>query len=182
MRNSYRKNPRRKRLFIFLAVFSVTFIVAILFIRLFCVESESPLDFDNMTLDELTDDEIIDLFNCYKALFSQSRNYGSSTGVDIDDIGEADADNNIFSAGEITGIKTISATRIKDGTLSLNIDSKLSSGKMKIVVVMDGEILEYVDVNTVCDLTYTVSGEHLIYVKILCEKAQMEISVIRGVK
>ena len=53
---------------------------------------------------------------------------------------------------------------------------------MKIVVIMDERIVEYVDVNSKCKLTYTVAGEHLIYVKILGEKAQMEINVTRELK
>lgn len=165
-----------------IGILIAVFMVVILLVRLFCVKSEPLIDLDAMTVDGLTEEEIICHYDCYKGFLIQIKKQGSSTGVTDGDLSEADRDTYILSADEITGTKTISATLVKDATLSLSVDSKLLSGKLKIVVIMDERIVEYVDVNSKCKLTYTVAGEHLIYVKILGEKAQMEINVTRELK
>ena len=83
---------------------------------------------------------------------------------------------------KITGILRVSATKVSDCTLTINISSKLLSGNAKIVVICDDEIINYIEFDQEITLTYDVKGEHIYSVKILAEEAKLEISVKREVK
>ena len=51
-----------------------------------------------------------------------------------------------------------------------------------MVIICDDEILEYVEFGQDKVLTYTVSGEHIYSVKILCENAELEIDGTREIQ
>ena len=92
-----------------------------------------------------------------------------------------DSDRVKFSCEKITGIKTVSVTKVEDQTLELKISSGLSDGMAKIAVIRDDLILEYIDFGEEIILSYNVAGEHTYRVKILCEDAKLEITVERSV-
>ena len=91
-----------------------------------------------------------------------------------------DATECIYISESITGILTVSATKINEGSLTLDIVSTLNSGEMTIVIVKNDKILEFIDTNGNIKKTYSVTEESEFYVKILCETANMEIKVTRS--
>lgn len=146
-------------------------------------KAPSRLDLDSFKIEGVTDEQICDIYFDSRGTFNTVRTNGDSTGVKGNKtVKEYDRDETFYSGKKMVGIITPSATLARDCTLVITVDSKLNSGNMRIVVVMDGEIVEYVEPNVQKTLSYTVSGEHTFYVKVLCENADMEISVTRSMK
>ena len=139
---------------------------------------ESSFDLENFSIDSLTDEQIATETNA--RAYKSSTNYKNNSGSGASSIAKLDADRIQFSCKSITGIDRVSLTKAKDCTLTLNISSELKSGKAKIVIVRDDMILDYVEFNETKELTYTVTGEHIFAVKILCEDAELSIEVVRS--
>ena len=140
------------------------------------------LDLDSFSLDTLTDDQILSIDSQYTAYKYKSTKNGSGTGVNASKYEEYDRDELSFSSKKITGIHPVLATKVKDATLRVNVESVLNSGEMKIVVIKDGAILEYIEVGKTQQLTYYAEGEHTYYFKILCNKANISVTVSREIQ
>ena len=140
------------------------------------------LDLSNFSLEKITDEQIISIDSQYRAYRYKSSRKGSETGVDNRRYEDYDRDQLSFSAKKITGIHPIQATKVTDGTLRVNIESKLNSGEMKIVVIRDDEILEYLEVGRPLELNYSAEGEHTYYIKLLCKEANMSVTVTREIQ
>ena len=138
----------------------------------------STLDLESFSIDNLTDEQIAT--ETKARAYKSSTNYKNNSGSGASSIVTLDSDRIQFSCKSITGIDRVSLTKAKDCTLTLNISSELKSGKAKIVIVRDDMILDYVEFNETKELTYTVTGEHLFTVKILCEDAELSIEVVRS--
>ena len=140
------------------------------------------LDLDNFSLETLTDEQIVLIEKQYKAYRYNSSKKGGDTDVDNFRYEDYDRDKLSFSAKKITGIHPIQATKVTDGTLRVNIETKLNSGEMKIVVIRDDEILEYLEVGRPLELNYSAEGEHTYYIKLLCKEANMSVTVTREIQ
>ena len=165
--------------FIFFVTLTMTLIRGI--IDPSSMKNGSDIDLKNFSVDSLTDEQIASTPGRYSAFSSSQRSSGGYSGVRDSRYSDYDRDRCSYSAKKITGIMTVSATKVKNSTLNLTIESNLKAGEMKIVVVRDNEILEYVDVSQTCELSYESDGEHFYYVKIICNKAQASISVSRNI-
>lgn len=141
--------------------------------------------FNNGAVDvnELTDEQIVEMSSKYKAYFTKWVCQGKGSGVnEVDYIDDTDCREVFFSAKFIKGINTVSSTRAEDCTVNLQIDSSISKGNARVVVIMDDEIIEEFNAGENKNFSYTVEGEHFIYVKILCEDAAIEIKTVREFK
>ena len=119
-----------------------------------------PINIDEFSLDTVTEEEIIN--------YDIARSYRTKTKKDF------------ISSKEITGIRVVSSAKAVDCTLELNVSSKINGGRAKIVIIRDNEIVEYLDFGTDVQRVYEVQGEHLYVVKIVCEKAAVEVNVTRN--
>ncbi|MBR3876400.1 MAG: hypothetical protein IKJ25_06485 [Clostridia bacterium] len=159
------------------------FLVSAVIVLVNVIEHSSNIskELESFSINNLTSEDIVE--KEVSSIFAVSRKYDSNTKTGVDGASKyEDTDHINFKCKRITGINRISATKVKDCTLTLNISSTLSSGNAKIVVICDNEILEYVEFGQDKALTYTVSGEHIYSVKILCEEAELEIDVTREIK
>ena len=169
----------RKSLRIFYAICIICLIIvtAVYLCNMGKLGKESSLDLENFSIDSLTDEQIAT--ETKARAYKSSTNYKNNSGSGASNIAQLDSDRIKFSCESITGIDRVSLTKAKDCTLTLNISSELKSGKAKIVIVRDDMILDYVEFNETKELTYTVTGEHLFTVKIMCEDAELSIEVTR---
>ena len=158
---------------------SILVILAIAFFFLTRILDQERLDLDNFTIETLTNDQIVGISGDCRAVLTKWGTSGDNSGIVHSEYIKADSDKTKFSAKEITGIKTISATLAKDCTFTITIDSKVGNGKAQIVVIQDDKIIERLDATTSTTLEYIVVGEHRFYLKILCEEAQIEINTQR---
>ena len=165
----------------FLVVCIICFVIvfAVFAFNLDKFSQKSSLDLKTFSIEVLSDEQIVKVINCNSILSSTQYKNNTSTGVP-NTSKTVDSDEIKFSCKEITGISEVSATKAKDCTLTLNISSELVSGKAEIVVIRDELILERLDFNETKQLSYYVTGEHIFVVKILCERAELSISVSRS--
>ena len=137
-------------------------------------------ELEDFSIDRLSSEDISN--NEYASVFAVSRKYESGTRTGANGASKyEDTDRIDFKCKKMTGIMRVSATKSSNCTLTINVSSKLLSGKAKIVVICDDEILEYVDFGQEKTLTYDVIGEHIYSVKILAEEAELEIIVEREI-
>ena len=142
---------------------------------------EPELDVHNFEISELSDEQIVYISSKFTAFMSSWKSNGQKSGIsDYRYKEEEDHDITEYSSEKISGIKTVSATFVKDGTVSLEIESSSHTGNAVIVVVMDKQIVEQFDAGGTKSLVYTVEGEHEIFVKILCKEAQINIKTTRS--
>ena len=143
--------------------------------------NEEKLDLKNFSLETLTNDQIISIERQYTAYGYKSSKSGSETGVDNQRYKDYDRDQLSFLAKKITGIHPLIATKVRNGNLRISIESKLNSGEMKIVVIRDDKILEYIEVGTTLELNYYADGEHTYYIKLIGKDADMSATVSREI-
>ena len=169
----------RKLLYASAVVFIIITIVVVA--NVISLSSNVSKRLENFSIDNLSAENIIN--DEFSSTFASSRKYQSGTETGVDGASKyVDSDRIEFKCEKTTGINRVSATKVKDGTLTLNISSKLSAGNAKIVIICDDEILEYVDFGQDKMLTYDVKGEHVYSVKILAEEAKLEIVIEREIK
>ena len=135
---------------------------------------------DDFDYNNLSNERIIETVARYKSYRNSEKQYGDQSGVD----GEYkyyDYDNYYRSSGKITGILTVQSTKAIDQKVKLTITSNLESGYMKIVVIKNGEIVEYIDTNHTILKEYDCVGENDIYIKIIASTAKMNISIEREI-
>ena len=134
---------------------------------------------DNFIIEELTEEQIIKISDFNNSLLSSWKSSGKSSGIRNIKYEKQDHDKTTFTAKKTVGIKTVSATLATDCKLYINIACEVSSGNAKIVILMDDTILECFNFGEKSSLEYDVNGKHEFYVKILCEDAEIEITVER---
>ena len=165
------------------AVFALVLVIMLIFINIKDAEEakESGIDLKNFNLETISDEAIITQANRSKSYSVSKKHYGKSSGISDTAYLKADYDNCEFSCRKIIGIMTVSATKIENATLNLTVSSTLNSGKMKIVVIQDNQILEEIPVGEPVQLNVSATEESLIYVKVIGEDANMKISVTREI-
>ena len=157
----------------------IIIIVVVAFVVIRILMLGNNFDESSFKISELTEGDIVSEYNSCSAWMTKLRATGNDSGVKNSRFEDVDMDKVTYSSKKITGIETVSATRIKSGSLTIGIESKLTSGNAKIVIVQDDKILEYVEFGEKKTLSFSVDGEHVVYVKILCELAEVEITVER---
>ena len=170
---------------IFVGVILVSFIMIFMILRSIISGDdgvdEPNFDCENFELNEVTNEQIIHISNNYNGFMSVEKHSGESSGITNIRLRDVDYTNVSFSYQKINGIKTVSATKAKDCTLVMDIDSALNSGEARIVIVKSGEIVEYIELGQRVQRTYEVSGENVFYVKLIGKEANVEISVARNI-
>lgn len=159
-------------------------ILLILVIGLFNPDTSDNTDLNlkSFKISELTDETIVSVDSDFKAFMTRTGRSGSRSGIDSLYFMDVDGDKTEYSAKKITGVNTVSATLAKDCTLVLNIDTTLEAGNAEVVVIMDDKIVNRFNAGDKKVLEYKVNGEHMFYVRILCEKAKISITTTRGFK
>lgn len=165
---------------IIIPIFILFMLIDSFFLSPSTAEAEPEFDHKNMVMSEVTDEQIIGVSSTYSAFMTSTHQIGKKNNI-RGKYSEFNVDLYEFSAKKVSGIMTLSATHVKDSALTLNIDSDLNEGEMKIVVIRDNEILEYVSVGESVQLQYDVSGEHTYCVKMIAKDANMSVSVSRTV-
>ena len=126
----------------------------------------------------ITVSDVLDTKNVYKAFYSVLSYDGNHSYVP-DDFEDFDRDICRYQAKKIQGILLLQATRIKQNTLTLHIDSSLTEGNLEIFVIVDGEVYERLPANISHSITVgDVSGK-LVVVKLATEAAACSVSVSR---
>ncbi|MBQ9744296.1 MAG: hypothetical protein IJW19_04135 [Clostridia bacterium] len=161
---------------------SILFIIiaSIIFIGSFIVnkinsQGQGLEDFD---YNNLSNEQIIETVAKYEGFGNEKKQYGDQSGID-DKYKYYDYANCYHSSEKITGILTVQSTKAINQKVKFTITSNLESGYMKIVVIKNGEIIEYIDVNQTVSREYDCIGENDIYIKIIASTAKMNISVER---
>lgn len=142
----------------------------------------SKLDLDNFSLETVTIEEQLKVPSSYRGFFEHVRSSGESSGIRSVYYKDYDKDKTYFSCKKITGINTVNATDAEDCTVEWKIDFNVSKGDAKAIIVMDeNEIIKEFDPGENIVFSHEVIGEHNFYVKILCEKAKVQIEVERTI-
>lgn len=170
----------KKMVFLALAIALVAIIAAGI-ILIWGYYGDDPLKPD-LNMSELTTEQIVEIASSQSSYFTSWTCKGEGSGMENEKYAEADYNATFFSAKKINGIKTVSATLAKDCNLNIIIDSELSKGDARIVIVMDDTIIEDFAAGEERNFEYIVEGEHEFYVKILCQDAEIEIRTIRELK
>lgn len=143
---------------------------------------ELKLDLDSFSIESVTEEQKCKVVDSFNALLTSWSDSGKNSGVKDIEFDEEDRDKVRFSAKKITGLKTINVTLAEDKTVHWEINSSLSKGKAKIIIVMDKDVvLKECEAGENVDFTYQATGKHEFYVKILCEEAQIEIEAMRTI-
>ncbi len=141
------------------------------------------IDLDSFSIENLTEEEILKISHASRGFFSHFAYKGEKTGVSGTGYRDYDRDNTKFSCRKITGINTVNATKAEDCVVEWSIDFNVLKGNAKAVIVMDEtEIIKEFEAGEDIVFSYEIVGEHEFYVKILCEKARVEIEVDRTIK
>ena len=173
------KNMTNRQLLYASAVICVIITIVVI-ANVISLSSNVSKELENFSIDNLSAEDIIN--KEFSSTFASSSKYQGGTETGVDGASKyVDSDRIEFKCKKTTGINCVSATKVTDGTLTINISSKLSSGNAKFVIIRDKEILEYIDFGQDKTLIYDVKGEHIYYVKILAEEAELSISVEREI-
>lgn len=140
--------------------------------------SESGLD--NFVIEGLTSDDMINIerneVKNAKSVYEKGTSSGAPNASRYED-----SDRVQFTCDEISGIKTVSVTKAENCELTFTVNSTLYSGKAKIIVIRDDKIVERLDFNESKAVTFSVLGESIFKVKILCESAKLDVEVLRQI-
>ena len=153
---------------------ALVFIIFMLVHLAFNADDKPVLDLDSFCIENLTEDVIVGI-NHATSFMSSLKTSGKGSGIYEINYIEKDKTKITFSAKKTTGIQTISATRAKDCTVLITIN-----GKASVAIVMDDVLLECFALGEKNSFEYDVQGDHNIYVKILCEEAEITIVVERA--
>lgn len=179
IKNATNQNKTIKWL-LYLGIVLFALMTIVMLINFISTSSSVSKQLEDFSINSLSTEDIIN--NETSSVIASSRRYESNTRTGVDGASKyEDSDLVGFKCKKITGIKRISATKVSDCTLILNISSTLLSGTAQIVIICDDEILDYVEFGQTEMFTYDVVGEHIYSVKILAEEAELEIAVEREI-
>ena len=142
----------------------------------------ADIDLESFVIADLSDEQIIGIDGKCKASVPKFTRSGSNSGITDIKFADEDRDTTVYSSKNIVGIKTVSATLVKNSIVKFNIDSTLVSGDAEVVIIANGEILERFEAGSKKSFEYSVIGESVFYVRILCKNANIEITTEREFK
>lgn len=149
--------------------------------KMLSYEEEIDID-ESFILDDLTDKDIITKDEYYIA---DSEKY-ITNGFDFSDADyEYDAYDRAecyFEAKNFSGIKTISVSCAEQSYIVLTVNPISDSDNVKVVITSETEILTTMNANE--SLIYTVEsdGSQQIFVKVMGDEADVEVTVTRTIK
>ncbi len=135
---------------------------------------------EDPSLAVITREDFISVNNNNKATLTS----GSQTGVQTNvsgRLGDCDYSRCSVSAKKASGIYTLQATQTDANSITLNVESTLSSGNMEIIVVIDGEYYQHIPVNSKQIIVLEDVAEKLVLVKMATESAEVNIVVEREI-
>ena len=135
---------------------------------------------DDTSLALLTEEELLTEDSAYLAKHTSEGKSGTQTGLGLE-WDDYDYQQVKSRSKFITGIKTLQATFVEQGTLVLEITSILRSGNAEIIILVDGEYYQHVPVNETVSVTLEDMDGKTVIVRMGCEAAEMEIIVERKI-
>lgn len=133
---------------------------------------------DDTSLACITLDEILSTSGNYSATRVQHSCEGEPTLVPKS-LNSSDYDTIVFRCKLVNGIKTLQTTKVTQNTVTLIVDSKIKSGNMEIIILVDNEYFCHVatDCQQIVELN-NIAGKTII-VRMAAESAEIDISVSR---
>ena len=180
-------NPSKRKDLIISTIILVGFSAVIIFISLISIAVSGLFSFEDFvdtngaadtSVATMTVSDVLDTKNAYKAFYSVFTYDGNHSYVP-NDFEDFDRDVCRYHAKKIQGILLLQATRIKQNTLTLHIDSSLTEGNLEIFVIVDGEVYERLPANTAHSITVGDVAGKLVVVKLATEAAACSVSVSR---
>lgn len=135
---------------------------------------------EDSSLAVITREDFITVNNHYKATLTSGSQTGEQTNVS-GRLEDCDYTRCSLSAKKTSGIHTLQATQTDANSITLHIESTLSSGNMEIIVVIDGEYDQHIPVNSKQSIVLEDVAEKLVLVKAAAESAEMNIVVEREI-
>lgn len=81
---------------------------------------------------------------------------------------------------KMSGVFTLQATKVKTDTLTLSVDSMLTSGNAEILVFIDGQYYKHIPVGQDQQIVLENISEKTVVVKLGAESAEIELSISRS--
>ena len=161
-------------------LFSLLVVVFFVFISIFTIKHDPYFSLDDFSTDTVSDELVVNTRSrcSYKRKGSFSSGFG--TGV-RGDYSRYDDDQIKHTITEFTGILTVSASKVKNECLVLNISTTLSSGEAVIYIICDDTVVEIIEPNQDYKFTRRVTDEEIVIVKLVGENADLEVSVQRTI-
>ena len=120
--------------------------VASLIIGVGLFDNYEEREYSKFDYNNVTEEQIIETVSKYSSYKNNEEHYGDKTNVK----GDYDFCDYAYYQGStksITGIATVQSTKAIDRKVKITVSSTLNSGEMKIAIVRNGELIEYVDIN-----------------------------------
>lgn len=142
---------------------------------------DNGIDLKKFSIDELTEEQIVNTVAHFQGGWSSSHQIEGDTGVEGKRYFTRDYDKSEITHKNAVGIQTVSASRIENATLRLTIKTELFSGKMKMALIDDEGTIQWLSVgeDTVLEISAKEPREY--YVKIICEDANMSLTLTREI-
>ena len=138
-------------------------------------------DLDNFKIEELSEEQIVKIFDYGGGIGIKTRAQGNSSGLSSKvDYKDSDYTTVEVSYKKKNGISTIQSTRAENTTLTLDIKSKLEEGSAKIFIIKNSEIVESFECGEDKQFIFKVDEESIFCVKGAFANAKgVEITVCR---
>ena len=137
----------------------------------------------DFSLDTVTDEEVVE--KRVATIYKSHTEYASSSTSGANHMGygdDVDSDRVREVAESVRGFCVVSASKVVDAKLTINISSEIHAGRGKIAIIKDDSVVEYIEFGTSVTREYEVDGESLFLVKIICEDAKIDITVEREIQ
>ena len=135
---------------------------------------------EDISLAVITVEDFISVNNDYTATLTSGSQTGQQTNVN-GLLEEYDYTRCSMSAKRTSGIHTLQATQTDANSITLNVETTLSSGNMEIVIVIDGEYYQHIPVNSKQSIVLQDVAKKLVLVKMAAESAELSIVVEREI-
>ena len=129
----------------------------------------------------ITKDRIISTDNNYSALGAIFTSSGSATSV-TGELEKYDYDVCYYSYKNISGIKTLHATKSAQNNLTLAISSTLESGNMELFLIIDGQYYDSIQANESKTVILNNISCKTVVIKMAAESARVKVSISRKIE
>ena len=184
MKNSFKRILKRSLISFFLACLAAVAIV-VFFEMLaggFVRNKNDIYDFKKFSIESLSDEEIVENPDCYKAFMQREPYSYYLTGYETPAMSDY-----AYTAKRITGVITVHITdesilNLYKKDLTTRVQAKLKAGKATMVVIRDGEIIDRVNLeknSEFSEFSYQLEKNSNYVIKLVCKSAKIEIESIR---
>lgn len=176
-KNQWFSSPRHIVIIsVLLAAVSVVAFLLVLFFTSSAIEDTNGPNNTNLAVIDMN--EILSDVDEYSSILSRSTQKGSQTNIE-GRLSEYNYEECTFSSKKFSGVMTLQATRTMHDTLTLAVSSKLDTGNLEIVIIVDGEYHSHVPVNQNTSVVLTDISGKTVVVKLAAESAELKVSVKR---